>query len=84
MFTPTDHAHLGQTLTYTPAETTFDRAAHTCNTNGGTCIMHPGDAVDVLSAWNRNAYDGDTMTLLYVRSHDTGEATHVPDYEIAA
>lgn len=47
---------------------------HTCNENG-VCILHTGDRVRVESAWDR----GDGFVLLYVRSVNTGEATHIPE-----
>lgn len=88
MFTPADHAYVGKTLRYSlpflpdGTPTSFDWDTHTCNVNGW-CILHPGDTVDVLSAWNRNAFNGDDMVLLHVMSHATGACTHVPVYTVS-
>ena len=72
MFTPTTHEYVGTDRAYLPQGfMPFQTDRH-----GSEVILFQGDTVTVESAWERD-YLPDAPTLLYVRSHTTGIATHV-------
>lgn len=81
MFTPTSHPFVGTTRAYLPQGCT-PYAPDYDDGEGGVLILPAGDAVDVLSAWSRPYLPDDAPTVLYVRSHATGQCAHVTPDEL--
>jgi hypothetical protein len=76
MFTPATHPLVGTTARYLPERFRILTLEQAREESEGTLLTFPGDTVDVLSAWTRD-YLPDAPALLYVRSHATGECTHL-------
>ena len=75
MFDPIEHEIVGQDFMFMPpGKSPFQirREAH-----APRAILITGDRVTVESAWTRPFLSDDAPDLFYVRSHNTGEATHV-------
>lgn len=81
LFTPANHSLVGTRRVYigqgsSPYDPNHPDHPDHVSEPGGLTILNAGDPVWVLSAWDRD-YLTDAPILLYVRSENTGEATHV-------
>lgn len=74
MYRQIDSPHVGIESAYLPqGRMPYDVSGEI----DGTTILRNGDPVTILSAWTRDYLPADAPTLYYVRSHNTGHATHV-------
>lgn len=74
-FTSSDHTYVGTARAYLPQG--FMPYQPEDPQFGDRVVLRNGDTVDVLSAWTRDYLPPSASTLLYVRSRNTGECTHV-------
>jgi len=89
LFTETTHPFVGTTRIFVPQGMSPIEPDYTplSGRESGEMILWVGDAVTVLSAWNRDYLPSQpgtpgNPTLLYVRSHTTGLCTHVVADEV--
>jgi hypothetical protein len=80
VFTEVSHPLVGRELTYLPAGSSPYATVYT--PTEGHVIMRSGDPVTVLSAWTRPYLDKSAPTLLYVKSHNSHECTHVTESDL--
>lgn len=83
MFTPTEHEYVNTVRQFVPQGFSPYDPELIEDDGKGVLVLPAYGLAFVESAWFRNAFEGDTMILLYVQSLDTGLRTHIPDYELA-
>jgi hypothetical protein len=81
LFQPAQHPYIGTLRMFMPqGRSPYEVAG--ADDSDGVLILRNGDVVDVVSAWTRPYLPPTTPTLLYVRSLNTGRATHVIESEL--
>ena len=76
MFDPIEHEIVGQDFMFMPpGGSPYDPSR--VEKSPGYTLLSSGDWVTVESAWTRPFLSEHAPDLFYVRSHNSGEATHV-------